>query len=125
VRHKKTLRKQTLYRYYALATLFWLLQKNSLTTKDTSDTKPTLDKEKTDFSRIRCPLCQWKPTSSDRWWCSDCEYPEYFWEGCGKAWNTFTTRGLCPGCNHQWRWTSCLACSGWSLHEDWYVKESS
>jgi len=22
-----------------------------------------------------------------------------------------------------WRWTSCLRCAGWSLHEDWYEEE--
>jgi hypothetical protein len=41
-------------------------------------------------------------------------------DGCGARWNTFTTRGKCPGCRHQWQWTSCLRCLGWSLHEDWY-----
>jgi hypothetical protein len=29
---------------------------------------------------------------------------------------------LCPGCAHQWRYTACLRCEGWSLHEDWYVE---
>ena len=38
-------------------------------------------------------------------------------------WNTFATRGLCPGCQHQWRYTSCLECAAWSLHEDWYAAE--
>jgi hypothetical protein len=52
--------------------------------------------------------------------CSSCGHPEYFDGGCGTTWNTFTTRGLCPGCGHQWRWTTCLACHGWSRHEDWY-----
>ncbi|KAF0248454.1 MAG: hypothetical protein FD167_2143 [bacterium] len=121
--NKKVLLQAALYKYYSVATLFWLLQKHSLT-KETIDIKPKPEKEKTDFSRIRCPLCQWQPNSSSRWWCSDCKEPEYFFGGCGTAWNTFTTRGLCPGCNHQWRWTTCLSCIGWSLHEDWYLKET-
>ena len=46
--------------------------------------------------------------------------PEPPFDGCGTSWNTFLTRGRCPGCRHQWQWTSCLRCHGWSLHEDWY-----
>jgi hypothetical protein len=72
-----------------------------------------------DFNRIRCPLCKWRPNASSRWYCGDCHYPEYFYEGCGTAWNTFVTRGLCPGCNHQWRWTI-LSCQRWSRHDEWY-----
>jgi hypothetical protein len=74
-------------------------------------------------SRIRCPLCLWQPAPSSRWYCTDCAHPEYFHGGCGMAWNTFDTRGRCPGCDHRWRWTACLSCAEWSLHEDWYVKE--
>jgi hypothetical protein len=48
----------------------------------------------------------------------------FFDGGCGECWNTFNTRGRCPGCGHQWRWTACLNCSGWSLHEHWYEIES-
>ena len=72
------------------------------------------------FERIRCPLCDWTPSRSSRWFCSGAGTPEPAFDSCGTAWNTFTTRGLCPGCQHQWQWTSCLRCSGWSLHEDWY-----
>jgi hypothetical protein len=79
------------------------------------------NKEKTDFSRIRCPQCKWQPHSSSRWCCADCEHPEWFFDGCGTSWNTFATAGRCPQCSHQWRWTSCLKCNGWSLHEDWYA----
>ncbi len=74
-------------------------------------------------TRIRCPLCDWSPRRSDRWYCSDCRSPEIFYGGCGTLWNTFETHGLCPGCQHQWQWTSCLACGQWSPHEDWYVEE--
>jgi hypothetical protein len=77
------------------------------------------DKAK-EFNRIRCPLCKWRPQLSSRWYCGDCDYPEYFFDGCGTAWNTFKTRGRCPGCSHQWRWTICLSCQHWSLHEEWY-----
>ena len=78
------------------------------------------DEEKTDFQRIRCPLCQWKPNGSSRWCCVDCDAPENFFGGCLMSWNTFETHGKCPTCTHQWRWTSCLSCYRWSKHEDWY-----
>jgi hypothetical protein len=77
-----------------------------------------------DFSRIRCPLCKWQPKPAHRWFCASCSYPEFFDAGCGTCWNTFTTRGRCPGCNHQWRWTACLNCAQWSLHADWYETDS-
>jgi hypothetical protein len=72
------------------------------------------------FERIRCPLCEWRPTASSTWCCYGEDTPEPNFKWCGTQWNTFTTRGRCPGCQHQWKWTSCLHCSGWSLHEDWY-----
>jgi hypothetical protein len=70
---------------------------------------------------IRCPLCHWQPRASSKWFCAFCPHPEGLLGGCGTMWNTFATHGRCPGCQHQWRWTSCLACAGWSLHRDWYV----
>ena len=72
------------------------------------------------FERIRCPLCSWRPDSSSMWscWAEDTPEPPFNW--CGTSFNTFLTRGRCPGCQHQWQWTSCLRCHGWSLHEDWY-----
>lgn len=72
---------------------------------------------------IRCPHCTWQPRPTSRWLCSDSPPPEGFRGGCGTVWNTFDTRGLCPGCGHQWRWTTCLRCYQWSLHEDWYVTD--
>ena len=60
---------------------------------------------------IYCPKCAWRPAPEDRWEC----FP-----GCGTAWNTFWTRGLCPGCAKQWRQTQCLACQQMSPHEHWY-----
>jgi hypothetical protein len=73
-------------------------------------------------SRIRCPHCDWRPNPSSRWCCVECPEPEGFFHGCGTQWNTFQTRGRCPGCQHQWRWTLCPACAGWSPHDDWYVE---
>ena len=88
-------------------------------------TRTTIPKEDLDedeaFSRIRCPLCAWQPSPNDRWSCVWVEgSPEPPFLSCGAIWNTFKTRGSCPGCRHRWRWTSCLRCAGWSLHEDWY-----
>lgn len=80
--------------------------------------------ESDDFSRIRCPLCKWQPKASHRWFCAPCEYPEFFADGCGACWNTFSSRGRCPGCGHQWRWTACPNCARWSLHTDWYDNEA-
>jgi hypothetical protein len=91
--------------------------------EESPDTIAQLEEADPDFSRIRCPLCAWQPQASSRWYCTSYGHPEYFSNGCGTVWNTFTTRGLCPGCGHQWRWTSCLRCHGWSLHEAWYVNE--
>ena len=61
-------------------------------------------------SRIRCPRCAWEPGRGDVWSCH-----------CGHTWNTFETRGVCPGCGHVWRETQCPRCSAWSPHESWYV----
>jgi hypothetical protein len=72
---------------------------------------------------IRCPTCGWQPTASSRWMCVDTAAPEHFSPGCCTAWNTFDTRGCCPGCRHQWRWTACLQCHTWAKHDEWYVPE--
>ncbi|HQU82648.1 MAG TPA: hypothetical protein PKY59_05975 [Pyrinomonadaceae bacterium] len=83
------------------------------------------EEEKDDFQKIRCPLCSWQPTKSSRWCCGNVGEPEYFYDGCFTMWNTFDTGGKCPGCAHQWRWTSCLRCKKWSRHEDWYEKKTA
>jgi hypothetical protein len=72
------------------------------------------------FRAIRCPLCSWRPKPSSRWSCICSGTPEPFFEACGTVWNTFATHGRCPGCGHQWRWTTCLRCNEPSLHVDWY-----
>src|SRR5688572_30424821 len=118
------MKRHSLRRLYRVAIVFSLFQKSLLPEETLSDASQSDDKGP-DFSRIRCPLCKWKPSASSLWYCDDCGHPEYFFDGCGMEWNTFTTRGLCPGCGHQWRWTSCLRCEGWSLHEAWYVEEPS
>lgn len=74
------------------------------------------------FDGVRCPHCSWKPAASSRWCCESAGSPEPAFQACGTVWNTFSTRGRCPGCLHQWGWTSCLRCNGWSLHEDWYTQ---
>ena len=71
---------------------------------------------------IRCPLCDWRPSPSSRWSCDCTDTPEPVFQSCGTVWNTFRTRGRCPGCQHQWRWTTCLACGVASLHEAWYQR---
>ena len=62
-------------------------------------------------AEIYCPKCSWRPSATDRWWCVP---------GCRTVWNTFWTRGLCPGCGHQWQETQCLRCHKMSPHESWY-----
>jgi DNA-directed RNA polymerase subunit RPC12/RpoP len=73
------------------------------------------------FGNIRCPHCGWRPSADSSWCCyNDATTPEPAFEWCGTVWNTFTTGGRCPGCSHQWEWTSCLRCEQWSRHQDWY-----
>jgi hypothetical protein len=81
-----------------------------------------IDDEET-TGRIRCPRCEWRPSRSSLWYCLECRIPEGFSGGCGTAWNTFDTRGVCPGCRYRWRWTSCHACGTWSRHDDWYTTD--
>src|SRR5262245_62949715 len=104
-----------------LAIVLWLFQ-DRLKPAETTKKEAARDKAN-EFSRIRCPLCKWHPKPSSRWYCGDCDYPEHFFDGCGTAWNTFKTRGLSPGCSHQWRRTICLSCHGWSRHDEWYENE--
>jgi len=86
-------------------------------------TEHTSDDARPGEPRIRCPLCAWEPRHSDLWTCWDCPVPEGLAHGCGTSWHTFDTGGRCPGCQHQWTWTTCLACGRWSRHVDWYWPE--
>jgi hypothetical protein len=87
------------------------------------DVDVNLEDRETQNVRIRCPLCFWQPTAQSRWRCACINTPEPFFDACGAVWNTFTTRGRCPGCQHQWKWTNCVRCGGASLHEDWYEQD--
>jgi hypothetical protein len=62
-------------------------------------------------AEIYCPLCEYRPHHEDRWVCKP---------ACGTSWNTFWTRGVCPGCGHLWQVTQCPACHRRSPHEGWY-----
>ena len=68
-----------------------------------------------DYTRIRCPLCQWQPGKRDRWYCEP---------RCLHHWNTFDTAGVCPRCAKQWDETACLRCGAWSRHADWYEHDN-
>jgi hypothetical protein len=116
-------KRKSSHELHLLTTIaLWYLFQKGLTPSDLPETVEELQ-ESTKFSGIRCPLCRWEPRRSDYWCCADCPEPEHFFAGCGTIWNTFETHGVCPNCKHQWRWTSCPACHGWSLHEDWYVDQ--
>lgn len=62
-------------------------------------------------AEIHCPHCEWRPGPADKWRCV---------ASCATVWNTFWTRGLCPGCGVRWPQTQCLACGVYSPHEAWY-----
>jgi hypothetical protein len=102
----------------SIGTIRWTLKKSPVT-GPIADIEHRLDDEDA-FEHIRCPLCGWHPAPSSLWSCYAAGTPEAPFEGCGTTWNTFVTRGRCPGCAHQWRWTKCLRCEGWSLHDEWY-----
>jgi hypothetical protein len=101
----------------------WLVMLFRRESDDDTVTTPVIDEGEADSAKIRCPHCRWRPSRLSLWTCWDCDYPEYFYDGCGTDWNTFETSGQCPGCSHQWIWTSCLQCGGWAKHEDWYASE--
>lgn len=96
-----------------------LLQKSAPTFGLAADEGTRRDEED-GFTGIRCPQCNWRPSESSRWCCDNTGTPEPPFQACGTIWNTFSTKGRCPGCSHQWLWTSCLRCQEASLHEAWY-----
>lgn len=59
---------------------------------------------------IACPHCGQSPTEGEEWDCANCGY----------SWNTFNTRGMCPGCGRQWLETQCHSCGRWAAHHEWY-----
>lgn len=107
----------------AISSSWWLLQDAQVPLRIAKKPLPRRGAA-ADFNRIRCPLCKWQPKPSHRWFCAPCDYPEFFADGCGACWNTFSTGGRCPGCGHQWHWTACLRCAGWSPHADWYENQA-
>lgn len=115
-----TLQEDLQFYFSRLPSLFLLFRKSDKFDKILDEFVKTDEAATTDFSRIRCPLCRWQPRKSSRWYCSDAGFPEFFFGGCGTQWNTFDTGGRCPGCGHQWIWTSCLRCGQNSKHVDWY-----
>jgi len=62
-------------------------------------------------AEIYCPHCKHRPQPEERWECVP---------SCGTSWNTFWTRGVCPGCGVKWPSTQCNVCGQWSPHEAWY-----
>ncbi|MDQ3800088.1 MAG: hypothetical protein M3384_11585 [Acidobacteriota bacterium] len=112
--------------FHGSAIALLLFRKSADFDKYSETGERTKNRSGTDFSRIRCPLCRWQPRASSRWCCvADGGYPHFFYGGCGAVWNTFETRGLCPGCNHQWTWTDCLRCWQSSPHEAWYETDET
>jgi hypothetical protein len=49
---------------------------------------------------LRCPACGWVPFDLDAWKCKEC----------GFVWNSFTTDGVCPRCDHRHDETACVRC---------------
>lgn len=115
------MRRRNFERVVGPAVLISLFQKGAV--ENVTDVDQLESEDETSSRRIRCPACRWEPRKTDLWHCGECPYPEGFYGGCGMAWNTFDTAGLCPGCGHQWLWTACLRCAVWSLHEDWYTSD--
>lgn len=116
-------RRAAARRLFPALFLFTLFQKGLRPLDEADELARDETEEGEDFGRIRCPVCKWRPERSSLWYCGDCPHPEGLLKGCGAVWNTFETRGRCPGCAHQWRWTSCLSCWSWSRHEEWYEEE--
>ena len=120
------LRKKSARQLYQFLVAFSLFQKSSSLNRLPENAEKSKEKSADDkFNRIRCPLCRWRPRAYSRWYCADAFVPPFFHLGCGTAWNTFDTRGRCPGCNYQWRFTDCLRCGGRSPHEDWYESSAA
>jgi Zn-dependent protease len=60
-----------------------------------------------------CPLCKSSPPVGDFWGCAQC----------GKPFDTFQARGVCPYCAAQFNVTQCLDCGRAHPLEDWMVSD--
>ncbi len=60
--------------------------------------------------QVVCPRCAAVPSGDPVWQC----------EFCHCVWDTFKTRGRCPGCGFTYPATFCVACGHNSRHRDWY-----
>jgi GNAT superfamily N-acetyltransferase len=60
---------------------------------------------------IRCPRCSWEHAGGDKWCCV----------GCGRTFDTFESRGLCPHCGFVSTTTECPGCEVSQPHFDFYV----
>jgi hypothetical protein len=102
--------------------MMWQLLKQRTSDDVRQDTEDK-ESDRDGTFRIRCPLCDWQPSASSRWRCVQQGTPEPPFNACGTVWNTFDTRGKCPGCGHQWTWTTCHQCQVASRHEEWYEED--
>ena len=70
---------QSLYAHPEIAVL--LLLQNDPKSVESTGKQTEQESELPDFSRIRCPLCEWQPKPLHRWFCAPCDYPESFDDG--------------------------------------------
>jgi len=70
----------------------------------------TADRRRRGVQPDPLPVLRWQPAPWSVWSCQGPMVRRPFFEGCGTVWKLFNA-GLCPGCNHQWRWTVCLRCA--------------
>jgi len=60
---------------------------------------------------FRCPSCQTAPPLGAWWQCAQC----------GRPFDTFETRAVCPHCGAQFTGTRCLDCGELHLMDEWHV----
>jgi len=69
---------------------------------------------KVNDTNVSCPKCGWEPDEKDIWVCDECK----------TRWNTFQTRGKCPGCGKVFIDTQCSkqkgGCGELSLNAEWF-----
>jgi hypothetical protein len=91
---------KSISQYHPVVIVFLLFQNDPKAVKATAE-QPEQEAKLPDFSRIRCPICKWQPKPPHRWFCAPCDHPEYFDDGRGACWNTFSTRARIPGTQYQ------------------------